>query len=40
MEHSIAAVPTFVGYRAGERTAAFSGADRAELQRMVAGLEG
>lgn len=35
MEHSIAAVPTFVAYKGAERQGAFSGADRAELRRLV-----
>jgi hypothetical protein len=39
-EHSIAAVPTFVGYRAGERVSAFSGADKGELERLVRRLKG
>ena len=39
-EHSITAVPTFVGYLQGERAGAFSGADKGELQRLVRQLKG
>lgn len=35
MGNSISAVPTFVGHRGTSRLSAFSGADRAQLQRLV-----
>lgn len=35
MSNSISAVPTFVGHRGANRLSAFSGADRAQLQRLV-----
>jgi thioredoxin 1 len=35
VSHGVAAVPTFVGYKGGNKVGAFSGADRAALTQMV-----
>lgn len=39
-DHGVAAVPTFVSYRGKTKLGAFSGADRAQLTRMVQELSG
>ena len=33
--HQVSAVPTFVGYKGGERVGVFTGADKAQLAAMV-----